>query len=152
MVARWWRALRLQLFFSRASVDVFPRSMRPQGCRWQVLFLHVRVTCSFWLEALTLEFRNPTRICLGLCSFINSVWNSECSFSRCRLFFKEMLFLFNYCLAYFSNSCYLPLDSPTSVFRSLLALPCNFYLFAILLCGFKRFFHNYRICEMYQMS
>lgn len=26
---------------------------------------------------------------------------------------------------------------------SLLALPCNFYLFAILLCGFEHFFHNY---------
>lgn len=39
------------------------------------------------------------------------------SFYRCRLFFRKMLFLFNYCLACFSDSYYLPLGSPRSVLQ-----------------------------------
>lgn len=68
------------VLFFRASVDVFPRPTRPQGCRWEVLLFHMRVTCSFWLEAfkilsLTLEFRNSPRISLGLGFFLKPAWD-----------------------------------------------------------------------------
>lgn len=52
--------------------DVFPQSARPRGADEKPILFHMRITCSFCLEAfeilsLTLEFRNSTRICLGMC-------------------------------------------------------------------------------------
>lgn len=66
------RILGLQSFSLRPLSDVFPQSPRPQGADEKPILFHMRITCSFWPEAfeilsLTLEFRNSTRICLGMC-------------------------------------------------------------------------------------
>lgn len=67
-----WRTLGLQSFSLRLLSDVFPQSTRPRGADEKPILFHMRITCSFCLEAfeilsLTLEFRNSTRICLGMC-------------------------------------------------------------------------------------
>lgn len=60
-------------FFSLRCLQMFSHGLPGlRGAGEKPILFHVRVTCSFWLDAfqilsLILEFRNSTRVCRGMC-------------------------------------------------------------------------------------